>query len=58
MSYHDEVRRAREKRDNQVMRLRKRGLTYAEIGERLGISRQRAHQLATRKAFQTKETTK
>lgn len=29
----------------QVIELRQSGLTYAAIGQRLGISRQRAHQL-------------
>jgi len=28
-----------------ALKLRKEGLTYREIGERLGVSRQRAHQL-------------
>ena len=35
-------------RSELALRLRKRGLTYREIGERLGVSRQRAHQLVAR----------
>jgi orotate phosphoribosyltransferase-like protein len=31
----------------QALRLRKEGYTYEAIGTRLGISRQRAHQLVT-----------
>jgi len=35
-------------RSELALRLRKEGLTYREIGERLGVSRQRAFQLVER----------
>ena len=35
-------------RSELALRLRKEGLTYREIGERLRVSRQRAHQLVAR----------
>jgi DNA-directed RNA polymerase specialized sigma subunit len=41
MSAHSEA----QKRRRLVVRLRRRRFTFAEIGEQLGISRQRAHQL-------------
>lgn len=56
MRYQDEVKRAAAKRAARVARLRKQGKTYAEIGVLLGVSRQRVWQIATREAFQTKET--
>lgn len=34
---------------NEVVELRKTGLSYAEIGRKLGISRERARQIATDK---------
>jgi len=46
-------RRIAERDDNRyqiVGELRKRGLTFTEIGARLGISRQRAHQIYHGKA--------
>jgi len=33
------------KRQDEVIRLREAGLTYVEIGQRLGITRQRAEQI-------------
>jgi len=35
-------------RSELALELRKGGLTYREIGERLGVSRQRAHQLVAK----------
>ena len=32
---------------DEALKLRREGLTYAEIGTRLGLSRQRVHQLVT-----------
>lgn len=36
-------------RRNEVVKLRKTGLSYAEIGRRLGISRERVRKIATEK---------
>ena len=36
------------KRREQAQRLRQEGLTFAEIGKRLGITRQRVHQMIGR----------
>jgi len=36
-------------RRDEIVRLRKEGLTYAEIGRRLGITRERVRQIATPK---------
>ncbi len=36
-------------RHNEVVRLREAGLTYAEIGRRFGISRERVRQIIVRK---------
>lgn len=36
-------------KEAQVLALRAEGLTYAEIGERLGVTKQRAWQIAKRR---------
>jgi len=45
-TYNDRLHAAARPRGRLVIRLRKAGKTWAAIGERLGISRQRAHALA------------
>ena len=45
-SYHDALRRAKRDLLAEVRRMHEKdGLTFAEIGKRLGLSRQRAFQL-------------
>jgi predicted transcriptional regulator len=40
------ILRAKLDRMHLVQRLREKGMTYAQIGKELGVSRQRAHQIA------------
>jgi len=45
-------------RRGEVISLRKTGLTYAEIGRRLGLTRERARQIVTGKAATKKKATR
>lgn len=45
MEYPEAIQRLREERLSRANDMRSDGATYAQIGEALGISRQRVHQL-------------
>jgi len=47
-AYNDRLRAASLKRTDKINKLRQEGLTWAEIGKRMKISRQRAQQLGAK----------
>jgi DNA-directed RNA polymerase sigma subunit (sigma70/sigma32) len=44
-SYQAELRRVKRERLLMILAMRQEGLTFQEIADRFGVSRQRAHQL-------------
>ena len=48
IEFNERLRRDSLKRTARILKLREQGKTWAEIGEIMKISRQRAHQLGTK----------
>jgi len=48
IEYNNRLRAESLRRSARIAKLREKGMTWAQIGERLGISRQRAQQLGSK----------
>lgn len=48
LPYHVKVKHDAARRQRSIKKLYDKGLTFGEIAEKLGISRQRVHQIAKR----------